>query len=78
MCVCSCFEWQQQHLHFLFYMLLKGIVGLPWWLSGKECACQCGDTDSTLGLGRSPEKKMATHSSMLYWEIPWTEEPDQL
>ena len=21
------------------------------------------------------EKKMATHSSMLAWEIPWTEEP---
>ena len=49
MCICSCFEWQQEHLGFLFYMLLKGIVGLPWWLSGKECACQCGDTDSIPG-----------------------------
>ena len=24
------------------------------------------------------EKKMATHSSILTWEIPWTEDPDRL
>ena len=24
------------------------------------------------------EKEMATHSSLLAWEIPWTEEPDEL
>ena len=24
------------------------------------------------------EKKMATHSSILAWEIPWTEKPDEL
>ena len=27
------------------------------------------------GLGRFLEKKMATHSGILAWEIPWTEEP---
>ena len=27
------------------------------------------------GLGRSLEKKMATHSSILAWKIPWTEKP---
>ena len=31
------------------------------------------------GSGRSPgEGKMATHSSILAWEIPWTEEPGGL
>ena len=25
-----------------------------------------------------PEKEMATHSSVLAWEIPWTEEPGGL
>ena len=25
-----------------------------------------------------PEKEMATHSSILAWRIPWTEEPGQL
>ena len=29
---------------------------------------------SVPGLGRSLEKEMATHSSILAWEIPWTEE----
>ena len=28
-----------------------------------------------LGLEDPPEKEMATHSSNLAWEIPWTEEP---
>ena len=28
--------------------------------------------------GRSLEKKIATHSSILVWEIPWTEEPGRL
>ena len=29
-------------------------------------------------LGRNSEKAMATHSSTLAWEIPWTEEPGRL
>ena len=29
-------------------------------------------------LGRSPEKEMATHPSVLASEIPWTEEPGGL
>ena len=29
--------------------------------------------------GEDPlEKEMATHSSILAWKIPWTEEPDRL
>ena len=33
-----------------------------------------------LSLGREDalEKEMATHSSILAWEIPWTEEPGRL
>ena len=29
----------------------------------------------SLGQEGLPENKMATHSSILVWEIPWTEEP---
>ena len=29
----------------------------------------------SLGLERPPEEEMATHSSVLAWEMPWTEEP---
>ena len=30
------------------------------------------------GLGRSPRGQHATHSSVLAWRIPWTEEPGGL
>ena len=32
----------------------------------------------SLGWGLELEKEMATHSSILTWKIPWTEEPDRL
>ena len=32
----------------------------------------------SLGQEDPLEKKMATHSSILAWEIPWTEEPGGL
>ena len=32
----------------------------------------------SLGQEDPLEKKMATHSSILAWEIPWTEEPGRL
>ena len=31
-----------------------------------------------LGLEDLLEEEMATHSSILAWEIPWTEEPGRL
>ena len=37
-----------------------------------------GDLSSIPGSGRSPGEGMATHSSILAWEIPWTEEPGGL
>ena len=30
------------------------------------------------GEKKKMEKEMATHSSILAWKIPWTEEPDRL
>ena len=53
-------------------------IGLPCWLCGKESACSAGDAGSITGLGRSPGKEMATHSSILAWDIPQTEEPGRL
>ena len=32
----------------------------------------------SLGWEDALEKEMATHSSILTWRIPWTEEPDGL
>ena len=38
------------------YFLLYSKVnrGLSWWFSGKESACNAGDSGSIPGLGRSP------------------------
>ena len=41
-------------------------------------AGDAGAMGSIPGSGRSLEKKMAAHSSILAWEIPWTEEPGGL
>ena len=43
-------------------------MGLLWWLGGKRSSCKAGDagnTGSIPGWGRSPEKEMATRSSIL-------------
>ena len=32
----------------------------------------------SLGQDNPLEKEMATHSSILAWKIPWSEEPDRL
>ena len=36
------------------------------------------ETSSIPGSGRFLEKEMATHSSILAWRIPWTEESGRL
>ena len=44
----------------------------------KASAYNAEDLGSIPGLGRSPEKEMATHSSTLAWKIPWMEELGRL
>jgi len=39
--------------HPILCYLIKA-EGIPWWLSGKESACNTGDLGSICGLGRSP------------------------
>ena len=56
-------------------------MGPPRCLSGKESACRAryiGDAGSIPESGRSPGEENATHSSILDWEVPWTEEPGRL
>ena len=45
---------------------------------GKESVCNAGDPGSMLSWEDPLEKEMATHSSILAWRIPWTEEPGRL
>ena len=44
----------------------------------KNLPANAGDTGSIPESGRSLEKEMATHSSILAWEIPRTEGPGGL
>ena len=44
----------------------------------KNLLVSAGDTVRSLGLGDSFEEDMATHSSILAWKIPSTEEPGRL
>ena len=46
------------------------------WLKRKEIFLPIQDTQvPSLGQEDALEKEMATHSSILAWKIPWTEEP---
>ena len=60
--------------------LSHDLWGLPLQLSSKEYICQFRrhrDAGSDPGLGKAQEE-MATHFSVLAWEIPWTEELGKL
>ena len=54
------------------------LLGLPWWLSSKQYACNTETQVQSLGQEDTLEKERATLSSILAWEIPWTEEPGRL
>ena len=51
---------------------------MPGGSVGEEFACSVRDRVQSLGREDPLEKEMATHSSILAWKIPWTEEPDWL
>ena len=59
-----------------------GVVFILWDLpggsNGKQFACNVGDLGLIFGLRDPLEEEMATHSSLLAWRIPWTEEPGGL
>ena len=55
--------------------------GLSQWLSGKGSICNAGDVGDLVQslVGKIPWREgMATLSSILTWELPWTEEPGGL
>ena len=52
-------------------VLYSIVWGFPGDASGKESACQCRRHETWV-------QKMATHSSILAWRVPWAEEPGGL
>ena len=52
--------------------------GFPGGSVVRHPPANAGDGVQSLGWEDSLKKEMATHSSILAWEIPWTEEPGRL
>ena len=53
-------------------------TGLPWWLMVKTLPAVQETWVWSLGWDNPLEKELATHSRILAWRIPWTEEPGGL
>ena len=53
-------------------------MGLPGGSMVKNLPAKQKTWVRSLGWDDPLEKEMATHSSILAWEIPWTEEPGGL
>jgi len=54
------------------------MIGFPSGSVVKNPPANAGNVGSFPRWGRTLEKEMATHCSILAWEIPWTEEPGRL
>ena len=75
---CLNFEKWNKSTHFFFHSSWF-FSEFPWWFSGKQFhpamqEMQVGSLDRKDPL----EKEILTHSSILAWDIPWTEEPGRL
>ena len=65
-------------ISFLIYLLsppLKVRVALMAQVVKKKICLQARRPSLIPRSGRSLQEEMATHSSILAWEIPWAEEP---
>ena len=54
------------------------MADFPGGSNGDESACNAEDWVQSLGWEDLLEKEMATHSSILAWKIPQTEETGRL
>ena len=57
---------------------LSPLLGFPGVSVVKNPPASAGDAGLLLDQEDPLEKEMATHSSILAWRIPWTEEPGGL
>ena len=83
----QCLWWQKNQGPEFFSWLWPSVgrlVGLPDSSAGKESTCNAGDRREkekrvqSLGQEDPLGEEMATHSIILAWKIPWTEEPGGL
>ena len=74
--------WREKNSSWNFDRDYNESVGFPSGISSKEPTCQCRRLKrcgfNPLGQEDPLEEGMATHSHILAWRIPWTEEPGGL
>ena len=63
---------------FMQVILISLLYGLPLWLTVKNLPVMPETWVLSLDQEDPLEKGMTTHSSILAWRIPWTEEPGRL
>ena len=54
------------------------MLGFPGGSDSKQSACKAGDLGSVLGWEDTLGEGVAIHSSIIAWEVSWTEEPGGL
>ena len=72
------FSFQKRILACWTLVWPKYSMDFPGGSDDKVSVYSVGVPGSVFGSGKSPEKEMATHSNILAWKIPWTEEPARL
>ena len=73
-------EFVQYGFYFMFGVLATGVWDLhfPGGSVVKNPPANAGDEVQSPGQEDPLKEEMAAHSSILAWEIPWTEEPGGL
>ena len=74
-------QQQQQGLsqRIAYSRRFRGASSMVQWVNNSPAMQETQETlFQSLGWKDPLEKEMATHSSILAWEIPWTEEPGKL
>ena len=70
------------HVHTFYLDIYRCLRAFPGGASGKRILLSMQETQKTqvrsLGLEDFLEEEMETHSRILCWRIPWTEEPGGL
>ena len=77
----STFHWQLisgNRSVFISSDICNAYLGFPGGSTIKNLPARQETLVQSLGWEDPPEKRMATHSNILAWRIPWTEEPDGL
>ena len=62
----------------VLFVVSPQVTGFPWAQKVKNLPATRETQVCSLGRKDLLEKGMATHSSILSWRIPWTEEPGGL